>query len=76
MKFKRVSAGELNPKTKVIARTDGEDMKDGFHLIINLAKPHGEEVYDVLKRHGYNIPEVEIFIEKRNKTKELEENED
>ncbi len=62
MKFKRVKAGELNPETEVITSTDGKDMKDSFYLIINLEKPHGSEVYEVLKRHGYNIPEAETFL--------------
>lgn len=62
MKFKSVKAGDVNPDTTVIARTDGQSMKGNFYLIINLDKPHGPEVYEVLKKHGYNIPEVEEYL--------------
>lgn len=72
MKFKSVKAGEINPETTVIARTDGQSMKGNFYLVINLAKPHGSEVYEVLKRHGYNIPEVEDFLSKKVTERELE----
>lgn len=63
MKFKSVKAGTLNSETIVITRTDGESMKENtIYLVINLRKPHGIEVYDVLKKHGYSIPEVEEFL--------------
>jgi hypothetical protein len=62
LKFKCVKAGEVNPDTTVIARADNKNMKNNFYLVINLAKPHALEVYDVLKKHGYDIPEVEEFL--------------
>lgn len=66
LKFVTAKAGNLPPETRVITRADGKDMKDNFYLVINLAKPHGAEVYDVLKKHGYTLPEVESYLEDLN----------
>lgn len=66
LKFKVVKAGDVRPEQLVIARMDGMDMKDNFHLVINLAKPYGQEVYDVLKKYGYEIPKVEAYLRSLN----------
>lgn len=66
LKFNTVKAGTLNPETEVIARTDGKPLKETMYLVINLAKPHGSESYNVLQKHGYHIPEIETFLKKQN----------
>lgn len=59
-----MKAGEVDPETLVITRTDGQSVKtDAMYLIVNLNKPHGKEVYEVLKRHGYDIPEVQQYLD-------------
>ncbi len=64
LKFKIAEAGTLDPKTTVITRADGKSMKDdAMYLVVNLNKPHGKEVYEVLKKYGYNIPEVQQYLD-------------
>lgn len=62
LKFESVKAGSLDPETVVITRVDGKSMKDVPYLVINMSKPHAKEVYDVLKRYGYDIPEIEVYL--------------
>lgn len=56
-KFKIREAHQVPAKTTVIARTDGQPMHGTDYIVINADKPHAKDVYKVLARYGYNIPE-------------------
>lgn len=64
LKFTTMKAGEVDPETLVITRTDGQSVKtDAMYLVVNLNKPHGREIYEVLKKYGYDIPEVQRYLD-------------
>lgn len=64
-KFRIVPAGEVDPMTTVIVRSDYEDMKCKDFLVINLEKDYAREVYPIMKKYGYNLPFVEDLLDSK-----------
>lgn len=64
--FKIEKAGTIPSHVTVIARRDEFNIQDDY-LLIELDEPWSQECYDVLRKHGFELPYIQEHIHRFNK---------